>query len=221
MEEGCSLLCNPCSKCGHCSNCNSEEEEEFVDEELEEITKEEEGKWERDSPALKKWLSMCSWLKRYISLWLPFALALKMPSLSMGDTKCLILSVFECTQEVCSHWCASELAPFLRYNIVTPVTLTSYDPAPHFVSLTMANESTWEKLHKTTICARMCERELFEVDLELAAHIQLYIALRLQLIAVLMQSSRELHDRFLRLNDDMMYQLQNSCTFRTRPNWAR
>ena len=55
MEEGCSLLCNPCSKCGHCSNCNSEEEEEFVDEELEEeITKEEEGKWERDSPALKK-----------------------------------------------------------------------------------------------------------------------------------------------------------------------
>ena len=54
MEEGCSLLCNPCSKCGHCSNCNSEEEEEFVDEELEEITKEEEGKWEGDSPALKK-----------------------------------------------------------------------------------------------------------------------------------------------------------------------
>ena len=62
----------------------------------------------------------------------------------------------------------------------------------------------------------MCERELIEVDLELAAHIQLYIALRLQLIAVLMQSSRELHDRFLRLNDDMMYQLQNSCTFRKR-----
>ena len=46
MEEGCSLLCNPCSKCGHCSNCNSEEEEEFVDEELEFV--------EKDSPALKK-----------------------------------------------------------------------------------------------------------------------------------------------------------------------